>query len=82
MLNTYKNAKSVMLAGSFNNWNTMSHPMQKRIVDGVLSPLEPGKYSYKYIVDGRWTADPGNYQEENNDQGTTNSIVFVYNYAF
>lgn len=83
MLNTYKNPKSVMLAGSFNNWNTMSHPMQKTDSGWVYClPLEPGKYSYKYIVDGRWTTDPGNYQEENNDQGTTNSIVFVYNYAF
>lgn len=83
MLNTFKNAKSVMLAGSFNNWNTMSHPMQKTDSGWVSClALEAGKYTYKYIVDGRWMADPGNLMEENNEQGTTNSIVFVYNHTF
>ncbi|MBZ0242838.1 MAG: glycogen-binding domain-containing protein, partial [Bacteroidales bacterium] len=83
MLTSYMNAKKVMLAGSFNNWNTMNLPMQKTDSGWVTClSLEAGKYTYKYIVDGRWMADPGNLQEENNDQGTTNSIVFVYNYAF
>lgn len=83
MLNTFKNAKSVMLAGSFNNWNTMSHPMQKTDSGWVSClALTAGKYTYKYIVDGRWMADPGNLQEENNEQGTTNSVIFVCNHTF
>lgn len=83
MLTSFMNAKKVMLAGSFNNWNTMGLPMQKTDSGWVSClSLEAGKYTYKYIVDGRWMADPGNLQEENNDQGTTNSIVFVYNHAF
>ncbi len=55
-------AKSVYLAGDFNNWSTTSHPMRKE-EDGtfwIVLKLAPGKYEYKFIVDGQWTADPDN----------------------
>jgi 1,4-alpha-glucan branching enzyme len=44
--------------------------------------LKPGKYLYKYIVDGRWSPDPYNRQKEDDLNGDYNSIVFCYNYAF
>lgn len=55
-------AKSVYLAGDFNNWSTTSHSM-RREDDGtfwIVMRLSPGKYEYKFIVDGQWTADPDN----------------------
>lgn len=55
-------AKAVYLAGDFNNWSTTSHPM-RRESDGtfwIVVKLAPGKYEYKFVVDGQWTADPDN----------------------
>ncbi len=55
-------AQSVYLVGDFNNWNTSANPMKKN-EDGVWSitlPLPPGKYQYKFFVDGRYEADPTN----------------------
>jgi 1,4-alpha-glucan branching enzyme len=55
-------AQSVTLAGDFNNWNESSRPM---VYDGIQDvwtitiPLEPGRYEYKFFVDGRvWWNDP------------------------
>ncbi len=53
-------AKRVILAGSFNNWNTKSISAKK---DGkgnwsVKVNLKPGKYEYKFFVDGNWVNDP------------------------
>lgn len=82
-LRGHKKANKVVLAGSFNNWNTMQNTMQKTDSGWVsCMPLSPGKHTYKYIIDGRWHEDPANQQTENNEHGTVNSVVFVYNYNF
>lgn len=55
-------AKSVYLAGDFNNWSTDATPLKKD-KDGlwyVVIPLEAGKYDYKFVVDGKWISDPDN----------------------
>lgn len=79
----HKDAKKVYLAGTFNNWSTMEMPMQRTDSGWVTHlNLKPGKYSYKYIVDGRWTLDPFNRQTEDDFQGGLNSVVFCYNYWF
>src|SRR5262249_55192300 len=52
----------VNLAGTFNEWNNSSHPMQDPDGDGVYAldlELKPGSYRYKFVVDGDyWTHDP------------------------
>ncbi len=56
------NATSVYLIGDFNNWNTNA-TMMKKNADGlwsVIVPLTPGKYQYKFFVDGKYEADPTN----------------------
>ncbi len=56
------NAKSVYLVGDFNEWNTSATPM-KRDAEGlwsVIIPLAPGKYQYKFFVDGKYEQDPTN----------------------
>lgn len=40
-------------------------------------PLDPGRYSYRYVVDGRWQQDPYNAATETNPYGDFNSIVEV-----
>ena len=52
-------AKKVCIAGKFNAWNTSSTPMIKG-KDGTWRTklkLSPGKYEYKYFVDGAWASD-------------------------
>jgi 1,4-alpha-glucan branching enzyme len=53
-------ARSVYLAGTFNDWEPATHSMEEEAVgDWVLAlPLEPGRYEYKFIVDGVWCCDP------------------------
>lgn len=53
-------AKEVILVGDFNNWNPKKHPMQHN-ENGIWSKtlvLSPGKYEYKFFVDGMWKKDP------------------------
>jgi len=79
----FRNARKVYLAGAFNNWSTTETPMQ--VTDsGWVARLKllPGKYSYKYIADGRWMTDPNNKHNEDDGYGNTNSIMFCYNYNF
>lgn len=70
-------AESVALTGDFNDWNPEKHPMQ-RDENGVWHKnllLLPGKYEYKFMVDGRWQVDPQNEQTCANRYGTYNSVV-------
>ena len=54
-------AKSVFLAGSFNDWNPQSTPMEQTAAGRWETALEltPGRYEYKFIVDGNWCCEPG-----------------------
>lgn len=72
-------AKKVSLAGSFNNWNTKSH-LAKKDVKGNWSrklTLKPGRYEYKFFIDGRWVNDPCCRGCVTNSFGTQNCIVEV-----
>jgi len=58
-LEGFENAKSVSLVSDFNNWNMFGTPLAK--VNGGWTcklDLKSGRYLYKYIIDGDWTADP------------------------
>ncbi len=68
----YKDARKVYIAGSFNDWSTNQTPM-KPSGNGwsIELPLKPGKYTYKFIVDGRWMTDPSNRQRETTGAETT-----------
>lgn len=76
-------ANSVFLAGTFNDWNPQANPM-RREVDGPWRAelaLAPGRYEYKFVVDGEWRCEPG--AEENmahcvpNALGTMNRVIEV-----
>lgn len=64
ILLTYEDEKAeeVSLVGSFNGWDEESNIM-KRIAPYkwvTTITLEPGRYEYKYVVDGLWVPDPDN----------------------
>jgi hypothetical protein len=78
-----KNAKRVMLAGSFNNWEPDALAMQKTDSGWTATvQLRPGKYWYKFIVDGDWTVDKDNRLNENDGLGNMNSVFFKANTVF
>ncbi|MFZ4482942.1 MAG: alpha-amylase family glycosyl hydrolase [Chthoniobacterales bacterium] len=80
---TYRPAKpgvkKVNVAGQFNGWNTGSHEMKKN-EEGVFElfvNLPAGAHPYKLVVDGEWTTDPANPEQQDDGTGSRNSIVRV-----
>ncbi len=72
-------ARDVRLAGDFNGWNpdlTPMRPLRTGTFEASL-PLAPGRYQYRYVIDGRWEKDPANECVEMNPYGELNSIVEV-----
>lgn len=72
-------AKRVSLAGSFNNWNTKSN-VAKKDKDGswsVKMSLKPGRYEYKFFVDGNWMNDPNCQGCVGNSFGTQNCVIEI-----
>ena len=79
ILKGYPDAKTVVLAGSFNDWNDRKQQMTKS-GDGWTAtiPLFGGKHTYKFIIDGKWITDPVNPIVEDDGHGNKNSVRFVY----
>ncbi len=77
----FPNASEVYVAGDFNNWTpgaTKLERVENRKGDWELFlPLKPGKYQYRYIVDGLWCHDPYNHLFEPNPFGGLNSVVEI-----
>ena len=72
--------KSVYVAGQFNGWDPTAKEMTYKAKEGIYTTtlkLAPGKYEYKYVIDGAWCADPENVEAVPNDQGTFNSVITV-----
>jgi 5'-AMP-activated protein kinase regulatory beta subunit len=79
-------AQSVFVAGTFNDWQPDATPMM-RDDDGVWTAalaLSPGRYEYKFVVDGQWCCEPGCEHEYRgcpkcvpNEFGTMNRVLEV-----
>jgi 1,4-alpha-glucan branching enzyme len=72
-------AKSVSLAGDFNEWNPHSHPLQRRS-DGwwyLQAALTHGHHQYYFVVDGRATLDKRASGTATNQRGEPVSLVAV-----
>lgn len=72
-------ANEVVLVGDFNKWDPRSHPMRKE-ENGVWNKIliiPPGRYEYKFLVDGNWVEDPDNDQLSHNSFGTRNSVLNI-----
>jgi len=56
-------ALSVQLAGNFNNWTPEKEPLFNLSGNGLWRKtvsLPPGRYEYKYVIDGSWVLDSTN----------------------
>ena len=74
-----KNANSVFLVGSMNEWDTSASPMIKDLEGTweIILTLEEGKYTYKFIVDNIWHNDPDNISYEDDGYGGSNSLIEI-----
>jgi len=74
-------AERVVLAGSFNSWDRLSHPMTGPDENGEWSTqidLSTGVYQYKFLVDDeRWISDPRNLGRVPDGFGNFNSFVHL-----
>ncbi|PYN16538.1 MAG: hypothetical protein DME05_08060 [Candidatus Rokuibacteriota bacterium] len=71
-------AEHVLLAGDFNDWTLDGSEMDP--LGGVWTKvikLPPGRYRYRYVVDGRWQNDPSNAAVEPNPYGEHDSILVM-----
>lgn len=76
-LKGFANAKSVSVAGTFNDWSPGSNKMKREGDEWVLQTVaEPGKHMYKFVVDGNWILDPAN-KVTGNENGHVNSIIVI-----
>jgi len=76
----FESARQVLIAGDFNNWSPASTPMMSMGRPGEWTtklPLQPGRYRYRFVVDGRWVTDPHNHYVETNQFGELNNVVEV-----
>lgn len=69
--------RTVMLAGTFNQWEAVAMKKQKDGSFALTLPLVRGTNEYKFIVDGQWIVDPDNNNWAMNPYGTLNSVVVV-----
>jgi 1,4-alpha-glucan branching enzyme len=72
-------ANQVSLSGGFNGWAANATPL-KRNENGhwqTIVALAPGRYEYKFVVDGEWIPDPLAREHVWNSHGTLNSVVEV-----
>jgi hypothetical protein len=77
-LKGYADASLIVLAGSFNDWNQSQLVFGREGGEWVCRvDLEPGRYTYKFIVDGNWILDPANPDTEDDDYGNQNSVLLV-----
>lgn len=70
----------VCVTGDFNGWSAAGSPLTYNERTGLHEgrvALPPGRCEYRFIVDGRWTPDPGNPSTTTNPYGETNSVMVV-----
>lgn len=72
-------AQKVAVAGEFNQWSTTANPMTKDASGTWRAsiPLAPGRYAYKFFVDGEWRPDPAAAVTAPDGLGGENSVKVV-----
>jgi hypothetical protein len=75
-LKGYPEATIVILTGSFNNWDQSQFVFGREGDDWVCRiDLDPGTYTYKFVVDGSWLLDPANANTQEDAAGNVNSVL-------
>ena len=72
-------AQKVTVAGTFNNWNPEACVLRKDRNGkwGIALNLAPGRYEYRYCVDGIWESDQRPVETSPNAFGSWNCVVAV-----
>ncbi len=72
-------AKTVCVAGSFNQWKPETAPLVQKgngLWVGDLA-VPPGRHEYLFVVDGQWVPDPKANETVQNPFGGRNSVLTV-----
>ncbi len=76
---SHPTAKSVSVAGTFNEWRPGATEMvsvgDRRWLKELVLP--PGIYEYRLVVDGEWMPDPQGAETAPNPFGEVNSVLKV-----
>jgi enterochelin esterase family protein len=77
-LSGHLDAEAVAIYGSFNNWIQTKNYCAKE-GDGWVCRLDlaPGKYTYKFLVDGMGLNDPANSLTEDDGNGHIDSVIVI-----
>jgi 1,4-alpha-glucan branching enzyme len=72
-------AQQVSLCGEFNEWlpEETALTRQESGLWAITLALAPGRYQYKFVVDGQWLADPNAQENVPNAFGSLNSVIEV-----
>ncbi|HEV3468268.1 MAG TPA: DUF3471 domain-containing protein [Pyrinomonadaceae bacterium] len=77
-LRGHPEARVVALAGSFNDWNQSQLLFGREGDEWVCRlDLDPGVYTYKFVVDGNWLLDPSNPSTQEDEAGNVNNVLEV-----
>jgi 1,4-alpha-glucan branching enzyme len=74
-------ARSVAVAGTFNEWSAAAHPMTATDTIGIWTatvPLPAGDHRFMYVVDGtEWVSPPHADEYEDDGFGSRNGVINV-----
>ncbi|MEI6898931.1 MAG: alpha-amylase family glycosyl hydrolase [Bacteroidota bacterium] len=73
-----KRYKKVQIAGDMNDWNPSKNNL--KLKDKIWETdilLFPGKYQYKFVLDGKYILDPANHETVDNNVGGSNSLMYA-----
>jgi serine protease AprX len=75
------NVRQVEVVGSWDDWRTpglMAEQIEPGVWQAARPPLPPGRYVYKFLLDGsRWFDDPVNPHKAPDGAGGLNSVLVV-----
>ncbi len=74
----HTDAEAVAIYGSFNDW-IQTKNYCAREADGWVCRIDlaPGKYTYRFLVDGVGLIDPNNSATEDDGQGHVDSVIVI-----
>jgi len=72
-------AKTVIVAGTFNEWHAERDPLKKDRTGKwkIVKYLSPGSHEYRFVVDNIWTTDPLCLMRRPNIYGGDNCVIEV-----